>query len=65
MPVTDDFVVHRVFESLSLEYKQLKVFYSTLREKWSIDEKSFACVQEEDMLSKGELRKLFDYHCTR
>lgn len=36
--MTDDFVVHCVLDSLLMEYKQLKVSYNVLREKWSIDE---------------------------
>lgn len=39
MPVSDGLAVHH-------EYEQLKFSYTTLREKWSLDELIFVCVQE-------------------
>lgn len=57
MPVTDDFVFHRVLDSLSLEYVQLRVFYTTIQEKWSIDDMIYVCVQQQDRLSKKRTEK--------
>lgn len=48
----DDLVVHRVLDSLSIDFKQLKVFYIALIEKWSIDELIKVFVQEVDRLSR-------------
>lgn len=57
LPLTYDFVVHRVLDSLQLEYELLKVCYTTLREKCSIDQLISIYVQEEDIPSKRRAEK--------
>lgn len=63
MPVTDDFIVHTVLDSLLLEYEQLTFLYSP-RDKWSIDKLSIVCVQYENVFNKKRTKKAhFNYYC--
>lgn len=38
MPMTNDFVVHLVLDSLVMEYEKLKVSYNVFRDTWSVEE---------------------------
>lgn len=38
IPITDDIIIHRVFNSLLMEYEQLKISYNAQRVKWGMDE---------------------------
>lgn len=53
----DDFVVHQVLNSLLIEYKQLKISYTALRHKWSMNELISACVSEEGRVNHKKGRK--------
>lgn len=48
MPMTDDFVVPQFLNSLAIEYEQLEISYTLLRDKWSIHELISVCVHEGD-----------------
>lgn len=48
--MTDNFVIHYVLNSLTVEYEQLKVSYTVLREKWSIDKLVFVCAQPKRLI---------------
>lgn len=48
--MSDYFIDYRVLDSLSVDFKQLKVSCTALREKWRIDELISVCVQEKDSL---------------
>lgn len=37
VPVADNFIVHRVLDSLSMEFEPLKIYFNTYRDKWNID----------------------------
>lgn len=54
----DDFVVHLMLDLLPLQYEQLKVFDTGLREKRSIYELIFMCVQKMTGWVEREHRKL-------
>lgn len=53
----DDFVIHQVLNSLSIEYEQLKISYIALRDNWSIDELITVCVREEDKMNHEQAEK--------
>ena len=44
------FLVHYLLNPLSLAYRPFKIFYKTLKDKWSINELLYMCVQEEGRL---------------
>lgn len=56
--MSNDFIVHQVLDSLPSEYKQLKLSYNVLRNKWSIGKLIYVCVQEEDILNCKRAEKV-------
>ncbi|XP_050131552.1 uncharacterized protein LOC126607889 [Malus sylvestris] len=46
IPIADPYLVHLVLNSLPSKYDQLKIIYNALKEKWSVNELIFVCVQE-------------------
>lgn len=47
----DGFFVHQVLASLQINYKQLKFSYTSLRDKWSIDELISVYLQGKDRMN--------------
>nr|KAJ0208654.1 hypothetical protein LSAT_V11C400165350 [Lactuca sativa] len=50
--IFDDFLVHLVLLSLPAQFNQFNVSYNCKRDKWTLNELIFFCVQEEDMMKK-------------
>lgn len=55
--ITEDLIIHGVFDSLPLEYEQSEVSHTTLQDKWSIVDLITVCVQKEHRLSKKRAKK--------
>lgn len=63
-PILDDSIVQRLLDSLLIDFERLKISYTILGEKWSINEWLSFCVQEEKDWVARELIKLIDYGWT-
>ena len=54
--MSDTFLVHYILNTLPQQYDPFKISYNTYKDKWSINELSTMCVQEEGrlMMEEGE-----------
>eukprot|EP00256_Glycine_max_P058895 XP_014627227.1 uncharacterized protein LOC106797443 [Glycine max] len=48
----EDMLMHLILISLSAHFGQFKVSYNTQKDKWSLNELIFHCVQEEERLQR-------------
>ena len=55
MTISDGFLVQYILSSLPTQFDQFKVTYNTQKEKWTINELTLKCVQEEDRLKEEGL----------
>ncbi|XP_068340490.1 uncharacterized protein [Pyrus communis] len=53
--VDDAFIIHMVLNSLPPKFDQLKTFYDTQKEKWTLDELIFIFAQEEARIRRNEI----------
>ncbi|KAK9088894.1 hypothetical protein Scep_027976 [Stephania cephalantha] len=55
--MSESFLVHYILNTLPSQYAPFKISYNTHRDKWSINELTTMCVQEEGRLDYGARRE--------